>query len=204
METKQKEWKMDNTFKKERGVIVAGVGGQGAVTLARLILLAVYRAGFQCLQSEVHGLSQRGGAVSAHVVYGTEPVSSPAVMDGDADILIGMEPLETLRYVHMVKKDGTVISSLVPIKNMPNYPQEHTVKDAVLRISGVKTIDADKDTKNFGNKHAGSMSLLGLASNYLPVELDIWDRVLSEYFMKKGQKIVDMNVSAFGFGRSLI
>lgn len=194
---------MAETLKQAQGIIVAGVGGQGAITLAQLILGAAWRSGYHVIQSEVHGMSQRGGAVNAHVVFDSEPVTSPTIMEGGADVLIGMEPLETLRYVHMIKKEGAVISSLAPIKNMATYPDETSVIDALKQVPDVKMVDTVANAKELGNKHAGNMTLLGMASNYMPIDVELWKRIFTERFQAKGEKIINMNIEAFQFGRNL-
>ncbi len=195
--------KMTKTLDKAQGIIVAGVGGQGAITLAQLILGAAWRSGYSCLQSEVHGMSQRGGAVNAHIVFDTQIVTSPIIMEGAADVLVGMEPLETLRYVNMVGKGGAIISSISPIKNMAAYPEEETVMNGLKEVPNVMLVDTAANAKTLGNKHAGNMTLLGLASNYIPIENDIWELILTERFQAKGEKVIQKNIEAFAFGRAL-
>lgn len=193
---------MPKKLEKTQSIIVAGVGGQGAITLARLILSAAWRCGFFCLQSEVHGMSQRGGAVNAQVLFDSEPVSSPTAMEGSTDVLIGMEPLETLRYLHMVKWDGVVVCALAPVRNMADYPQEERVLAALERVPGLLQVDTEAHAKRLGSKHAGSMALLGAASDHLPIEADAWQSVIEESFRTKGEKVVRTNVEAFESGRN--
>ena len=193
---------MTGTLEKSQGIIVAGVGGQGAITLAQLILVAAWRCGYCCMQSEVHGMSQRGGAVNAHVVFDDEPVTSPTVMEGDTDILIGMEPLETLRYVHMVKKKGIVISSLVPIKNIVAYPNEEEVLEALRQVPNIALVDTRDNAKRPSDRQAGNMTLLGLASHYMPIDAAVWSDIFKERFTPKGEKVVQTNIEAFEFGRN--
>lgn len=195
---------MVQVLDKAQGIIVAGVGGQGAITLAQLILGAVWRSDYHCLQSEVHGMSQRGGAVNAHIVFDSKEVTSPTIMEGTADVLIGMEPLETLRYLHMVKDGGHIVSSLTPIVNMASYPEESTVLDAVKQVEGIHLVDTEANAKTLGNKHAGNMTLLGLASNFIPLDKDIWNSILEERFKAKGEKVIGRNKEAFAFGRELL
>ena len=195
---------MAKQLDKAIGVIVAGVGGQGAITLAQLILGAAWRSDYQCLQSEVHGMSQRGGAVNAHIVFDSETVTSPLITEGCADLLIGMEPLETLRYVHLVKADGVIISAIKPIINMDFYPEIDEVLEALKTVAGIHLVDTVANARKLGNKHAGNMTLLGLATNYLPIEVDIWSKILTESFQSKGDKVINKNIEALNFGRNLI
>ena len=103
---------MDRKIEKTFGIVVAGVGGQGTITLSQLILGAAWKSGYKALQSEVHGMSQRGGSVNAQILISSNEVSSPVIMEGAGELLIGVEPLETLRYLNLLKKDGITVSSL--------------------------------------------------------------------------------------------
>ena len=191
--------KLDKTF----GVIVAGVGGQGAITVAQLLLGAAWRSEYHCLQSEVHGMSQRGGAVNAHVVFDSVPVTSPIISEGTADLLIGIEPLETLRYISMLRSDAQIISSIAPVKNMDTYPEEEKIFAQLKKLSNVTLIDTEKYAKELSYRHAGNMILLGVASKHLPIEEKIWKQILEERFKSKGQEVIDKNFQAFEFGRNL-
>ena len=194
---------MEKLIKRPYGVIVAGVGGQGAITLAQLILVAAWKSGYFVHQAEVHGMSQRGGSVNAHVLFDTKEVSSPVVMQGSGDLLIGMEPLETLRYLYLLGKDACVISSVVPIKNMTEYPDTEKVLTELKATSGITLVEIDKHSKTLNNEKAGNMILLGIASKHLPVRSDIWEKVIYERFKQKGEEVVYKNIEAFGFGREL-
>lgn len=195
---------MTKQIDKPVGVIIAGVGGQGTLTLAQLVIGAAWKSGLYCLQSEVHGMSQRGGAVNAHVTMDSKPVSSPLLLDGSADLLIGMEPLETLRYLNYVNKDGFVVSSTSPIKNIPNYPEDAAVISEVKKIEGVITVDTNETSKTLKNKHAGNIILLGMASAHLPIKDQTWFDVFEERFSTKGDKVIQKNIEAFNYGKNLI
>ena len=186
------------------GLIVAGVGGQGAVTIAQLILGAAWKDGYHVLQSEVHGMSQRGGEVSAHIVFSNDPVMSPIIEQGDADFLLGLEPLETLRHLIYLKKDANFITSITTIENMENYPPSEKILSLLKSIDGVKMIDSDLIAKELNFTQGANMTLLGYASNYLPVSEGVWDGVIRERFVRKGEKIVDKNLLAFNTGKKLI
>jgi len=185
------------------GVIVAGVGGQGAVTVAQLVLGAAWRSKLFCLQSEVHGMSQRGGAVNAHILFDSEPVTSPTIVEGGADLLISMEPLETLRYLSMLKPNARIITSLSPIKNMSSYPDENKIITELNKLPNVLTIDTDKLSKELNNRQAANMILLGAASKSLPLEPTIWKQVIAERFKNSGPEIIEKNYQAFDVGNGL-
>lgn len=188
---------------KAEGIIVAGVGGQGALTLAQLILGAAWKSKFHVLQSEVHGMSQRGGAVNAHILFDTEPVTSPIVMEGDAEYLVSMEPLEALRYLPFMSKNSVMIVSTNPIKNMENYPDIESLLTELKNIPGLKLIDTDKYSKELNYRNAGNMILLGALSLHLPFPEEVWKETIKERFIEKGEKIIEQNMTAFNFGKNL-
>lgn len=186
------------------GLVVAGVGGQGALTIAQIILGAAWMDGYHVLQSEVHGMSQRGGEVSAHIIFSKDPVMSPTIEEGDADLLLGLEPLETLRHLTYLKKEANIITSITTIENMENYPTSKKILNLLKSIDGVIMIDSDLIAEEIHFSHGGNITLLGYASNYLPVNGEVWDKAIKERFKNKGNKIVDKNLLAFKTGKKLI
>ena len=191
---------MENT-NRPYGIIIGGVGGQGTITLAKMILTAAWKSGYNVMQSEVHGMSQRGGSVNAHILVDTKPVSSPVVMEGAGDLLIGLEPLETLRYLELLKRDATIITSTIPIKNMQNYPDSETIINELNNIAVL--IDTDKYNKELNNKRAGNIILLGIASLSLPISTEVWNEVFREKFETKDYPVLEKSINAFYFGREL-
>ena len=190
----------DNTF----GLAVAGVGGQGAITIAQLVLGAAWMSGLHVLQSEVHGMSQRGGEVSAHILISKKKVTSPIIEKGTGDLLIGLEPLEALRHIVYLKKGAHIITSNSPIKNMDSYPEIEKVKKLLSGIDGVKMIDSETLSKEMRFPQGGTIALLGAASEYLPISDDLWEKVLSERFKNKGEKVIEKNLRAFMTGKELV
>jgi len=181
---------------------VAGVGGQGAITIAQLVLGAAWKSGAHVLQSEIHGMSQRGGEVSAHIVFGEGEVTSPTIEEGTANVLLGLEPLECLRYVHFLKSGARVISSTTPIVNMDNYPQEKEVTSALGELDAVTLVDSSALSKELGFVQGGNMALLGMASTHLPIKKQFFEEAISERFQAKGKKIIEKNIKAFNHGRN--
>lgn len=194
---------MNSPMNKAQGVIIAGVGGQGALTIAQLVLGAAWKSKYHVLQSEVHGMSQRGGAVNAHVMFDTEPVTSPIVQEGAAEFFVGMEPLEALRYLPLMSKDGLMFVSMTPVKNLIEYPDLDKILEELRSISGVKLIDTDKYAKELNYKNAGNMILLGALSTHLPFSEEIWKDTIHERFIEKGEKVVEQNMIAFNFGKKI-
>jgi len=192
-----------NKFTKAQSVIIAGVGGQGAVTVAQLILGAAWKSKLHVLQSEVHGMSQRGGAVNAQVLFDTEPVTSPIVMEGAADYLVAMEPLEALRYLPLLSKEAVMVVSTVPLKNMANYPEISSVLKELESFKGITLVDTDRYAKELNYRNAGNMVLLGALSKSLPFSYEIWKETIAERFKDKGDKIIEQNFQAFDVGRKL-
>jgi indolepyruvate ferredoxin oxidoreductase, beta subunit len=190
----------DKTF----GLVVAGVGGQGAITIAQLVLGAAWMNGLHVLQSEVHGMSQRGGEVSAHILISKNKVTSPTIEKGTGDLLIGLEPLEALRHMVYLKKEAHIITSSSPIINMDSYPEIDKVKRLLSTIDGVEMINTDALSKEMRFPQGGTIALLGAASVFLPMGDDTWEKVLSERFKSKGEKVIEKNLRAFMTGKELV
>jgi len=104
-------------------VILAGVGGQGVLSIAAIIGMAAVDAGLHIKQAEVHGMSQRGGAVQSHLRIADHPIYSDLIPQGQTDMLLSMEPMETLRYVPFLSSEGVIVADDEPVINIPNYPQ---------------------------------------------------------------------------------
>lgn len=189
-----------NTF----GLLVAGVGGQGTITIAQLVLGAAWLSNLHVLQSEVHGMSQRGGEVSAHILFSKEKVTSPTIEAGTGNALLGLEPLETLRHLVYLKKEAAVISSLSPIINMETYPDVNKIIELLATVAGIKLIDSAAISQELHFSQGGNIALLGATSHYLPIDPGIWEKVIAERFQSKGDKIIEQNIKAFNMGKDLI
>ncbi|HBM15111.1 MAG TPA: indolepyruvate oxidoreductase [Lentisphaeria bacterium] len=195
---------MDNVnISKPFSVIIAGVGGQGIVTLSQLVMSAAWKSGYYAIQSEVHGMSQRGGSVNAQILFDKFPVTSPTVLEGTAKLLIGMEPLESLRYFNLLEKNVSVICSSSPVRNMPIYPNVDRLLAEIKKIEDSLIVDTDKISEELGSKGAGNIVLLGAASKKLPFTNEIWYQTIKERFASKEQSIIDKNIEAFNYGRKL-
>lgn len=186
------------------GIVLSGVGGQGVLSLAQILLEALRRSGLHALQSEIHGMSQRGGSVHAQVCYSEIPLSSPILDEGGADLLIALEPLEALRYVSMLRISGHLIVSEEPQMDMAGYPPLEDVYAALKEVPGVHLIDTEDLARRLGHRQAGGMTLLGMASRFMPVEDAVWRDVIAQRFEAKGARITDKNLEAFEAGRGLI
>jgi indolepyruvate ferredoxin oxidoreductase beta subunit len=187
---------LDRTWR----LVIAGVGGQGTLTLAQIVMEVARRAGHFALQSELHGMSQRGGAVHACLTIARTPVSTPVIMDGTGDLLIALEPLEAVRYVPLLRRDAPMLVARDPIKTLEGYPPEAQLFGALEATAGCELVATEGLTRTFRFKQAVGMVLLGRAAARLPFPRALWDEVIAERLASKGQAAIDRNLRAFAHG----
>ncbi|MBK9291083.1 MAG: indolepyruvate oxidoreductase subunit beta [Bacteroidetes bacterium] len=185
----------------KKDIILAGVGGQGILSIAACIGLAALREGLQLKQAEVHGMSQRGGAVQSHLRISDQPIASDIIPEGRANIILSVEPMEALRYLPMLASDGWVVTSINPYINIPDYPQLDAILAEIWKCRHYVTVDADDMAKNAGSIKAANMVMLGAASPLLGLSPAALEQSVTELFTAKGQAIVDLNIRAFRAGR---
>lgn len=182
-------------------MILCGVGGQGVLSLAAIIAKASLSAHLNVRQSEVHGMSQRGGEVSSHLRIGDEEIVGDLVPSGTADLIISMEPMESLRYLNYLKPNGIVITASEPVKNISNYPDVNAVYAKIAEIPGSLCLKAEAMAEAAGSRRASNMVLIGAAASFLPLETDGLQNAIRETFASKGESIVETNLKAFDAGR---
>jgi indolepyruvate ferredoxin oxidoreductase beta subunit len=192
------------TTPRIHGIVLSGVGGQGVLSLAQIVLEALRRSGLHALQSEIHGMSQRGGSVHAQVCFSESPLSSPIIDDGCADLLISLEPLEALRYVAMLRMNGHLVVAEEPQVNMEGYPPLEDVYAALKAVRGAHLVDTEDLARRLNHRQAGGMALLGMASKFLPVSDAVWHQVIAQRFEAKGARVTEKNLEAFEAGRGLV
>ncbi|MBN2246282.1 MAG: indolepyruvate oxidoreductase subunit beta [Candidatus Aminicenantes bacterium] len=185
----------------KQDIILAGVGGQGILSIAFVIDNAALLDGLNFKQAEVHGMSQRGGAVQSHLRLSDEHIHSDLVPRGTADIILSVEPLEALRYVDYLSEEGKIITSSTPYVNIPDYPDLEGVLEKVGEISHPIIIDSKKLAAEAGSVRAQNMVMLGAASLDLIVEENSLLKFIEVLFKPKGQALVDMNHKAFELGK---
>lgn len=183
-------------------IILAGVGGQGILTIAAIIGRAAMKVGLNVKQSEVHGMSQRGGAVLAHLRLSSDPIFSDLIADGAADIIIAVEPMEALRHIRGLSASGVILANSKPVKNIGDYPETEDVIAAVKQVPNSVVIDADGIAASLGNPRAMNTVMLGAISKFLSLDSALLRDVIAENFARKGQAVVDMNLKAFDAGRA--
>lgn len=182
-------------------IILSGVGGQGVLSVAGIIATAAMMDGYSVRQSEVHGMAQRGGAVQAHMRISDETIESDLIGKGTADMILSMEPLESLRYIDYLSETGTLITSSNPFKNIPNYPELDKVLDTIKKVPAGTVVDAESLAKEAGSVRATNMVMVGASSEKLPVKEETLMKAIKDIFMRKGEKIVEMNYKAFSLGK---
>ncbi len=187
----------------KKDIIIAGVGGQGILTIATVIGTAALMEGLQLKQAEVHGMSQRGGDIQSNLRISSKPIASDLIPEGKADLIISVEPMESLRYVNMLDKNkGRLVTSMNPIINTLNYPPIEDILKAVWNVPGNVTIDAEKVAKEKGSIKAANIVVLGAASPYLGINFESLERAIESIFSKKGQDIINLNLKALSAGKN--
>ena len=179
---------------------LAGVGGQGVLSLAAVIAKAAMAAGLEVRQSEVHGMSQRGGGVQAHLRIADGPVYSDLIPSGGADMILSMEPLEALRYLPFLRPDGVVVTASEPVVNIPDYPDLESVLAAIRALPSAKIVDAEEIAKQAGNPKAVNMALVGAAGTWLPLSEEVIADSVRDMFARKDPRVIDANMKALALG----
>jgi len=182
-------------------VLAVGVGGQGIITLTHLLSEAAFRAGYDAKQSEIHGLSQRGGSVSGQVRWGRK-VYTPIIMEGEADFLLALEELEALRNAHRLKPGGLMLVNdfrMLPatvVSGAADFPDE--IDEKLAEYGRLQRIPATRIAQELGNIRMSNIVLLGVLSRHLDMVEEIWQAVIRE---NCPAKFVEQNIAAFSRGR---
>lgn len=182
-------------------IVLSGVGGQGILSIASIIGLAAIENGLYLKQSEVHGMSQRGGDVQSHLRLSDKPVISDLIPYGKADLIISVEPMESLRYLPWLSSKGWLVTNSTPYINITDYPPVEEILDQIRKIRNHKIIDADQIAKNIGSARSGNMVILGAASPFIEIPFSSLENAVKSFFSRKGQEIVDLNIKALNAGR---
>jgi len=182
-------------------IILAGVGGQGILSIAAILGAAALNENLYLKQAETHGMSQRGGEVVSHLRISDTPIYSDLIPLGSAELILSVEPLESLRYLPWLKENGCLVTSTTEFRNIPNYPKlEHTFFELSKKLKIVQ-IDADKLAHETGNPKASNMVILGAASPFIHIDEKIILKAIETVFASKGDAVVESNRLAFLAGR---
>ena len=189
----------------KKDIILAGVGGQGILTIATIIGDAATAAGLNLKQAEVHGMSQRGGDVQSNLRLSTKPIHSDLIKQGAADLIISMEPMEALRYLPYLNNEGWVVTSSHPFKNIPNYPEEEALMQELNNLPQVAAFPIEDVSKENNLPKSANVVLLGMAAKYIEILTPEQLREsIARVFAAKGEKIVEANQQAFDLGLNAI
>ena len=185
----------------KKDIILAGVGGQGLLTIAAVIGEAALKSGLFIKQAEVHGMAQRGGVVQSHVRLSDSTIYSDLISEGSADLILATEPLEALRYLEYLKEGGMLVTNSVPFKNVDPYPQDEEIKGRIEALPHHLLIDAIAVAKEAGSTLCANMVVLGAGSPFIGIPEDALRAAIEQIFSSKGEKIVGTNLKGFELGR---
>ena len=186
----------------DKNIILAGVGGQGILSIAFVIDNAALDSGYEFKQAEVHGMAQRGGAVQSHLRYADRAIHSDLIPVGRANLVLSVEPLEVLRYWHYLEPGGWVVSSVTPYINIPDYPELDQLIARLAAYENVVLVNSATLAKAAGNLRSQNMVAVGAASPLLDFSEETLLKYVEMLFARKGDKIVQVNRSAFRLGRA--
>ena len=173
-------------------IILCGVGGQGILSIATIIGEAAMNENLYIKQAEVHGSNLR---------ISSNPIASDLIPKGGADVIISMEPMEALRYLPYLSKNGWIITSSTPFVNIPNYPDIEVIKADLQKLPNVIMLDIEEKAKDAGVPRSANVILLGAAQKALGIEYEKLEDAIRRVFGRKGEAIVEANIKALAIGR---
>lgn len=182
-------------------IILAGVGGQGILSIAATIGMAALHNNLYLKQAEVHGMSQRGGAVQSNMRISDKEIASDLIPMGSADIILSVEPMESLRYLPYLKKDGWLVTNTTPFINITNYPEIEEILAEVKKQKNYVALDADKIASEIGSKRSSNIVMLGAATPFFEISFESFEEGIRKIFARKGDDIINMNLQALRAGR---
>jgi len=186
---------------RKQDIILAGVGGQGILSIAFVIDNAALKEGFNVKQAEVHGMAQRGGAVQSHLRLSKDRIWSDLIPRGEADMILSVEPLEALRYLDFLHPGGKLVTSSTPFVNIPDYPDQGKLIGRIREIPGSVIVDSEALAKEAGTSKVQNTVMLGAAAKDLVVTEDSLLESIKVLFAPRGDKVLEANIRAFELGR---
>ena len=185
----------------KKDIILAGVGGQGILSIATVIGEAALKEGLNIKQAEVHGMSQRGGDVQSNLRISSDPIASDLIPKGCADLIISLEPMEALRYLPWLSKEGWIVTNTTPFINIHNYPETEVIMDELKKLKNTILVDVDSIAREAGNPRGANIALLGACSHLLGMESQQFEEGIRRIFSDKGEGVVEANLKAFKAGQ---
>lgn len=192
---------LKNKDNMKSDIILAGVGGQGILTIATILGAAALAEDLNLKQAEVHGMSQRGGDVQSNLRISSEPIHSDLIPLGGADLIVSLEPMEALRYLPWLSRQGWIVTSALPFVNIDNYPEMEKIEAELARHGHVVAFDMEAAAKEVASARSSNLVLLGAASPFIDMQPEKIEAAIAEVFGSKGENIVNANIAAFRLGR---
>ncbi|HPT31435.1 MAG TPA: indolepyruvate oxidoreductase subunit beta [Prolixibacteraceae bacterium] len=181
-------------------LILAGVGGQGILSIAAIVGAAAIEKGLYLKQSETHGMSQRGGAVVSHLRIADRPIASDLIPQGGADVILSVEPMESLRYLPFLSEKGWVVTNSTMFNNIPDYPEFELIEKEIRKLPHSVLLDADAIARKLGHPRGSNMVMLGAASPFLRLSKEEIIGGIEMIFRRKGPDVIKANINAFEAG----
>lgn len=178
-------------------IILAGVGGQGILSIAAIIGAAAVEKGWYLKQAETHGMSQRGGAVVSHLRLADYPISSDLIPRGSADVILAVEPMESLRYLPFLSSLGWIVTNSTVFENIPDYPDFQMIRQEINKMPHALMLDADQIARDLGNPRGSNMVMLGAASPFFHLSEEELLNGIRSIFREKGGEVINSNIQAF-------
>lgn len=183
-------------------IILAGVGGQGILTIATILGAAALEENLYLKQAEVHGMSQRGGDVQSNLRLSSSPIHSDLIPLAKADLIVSLEPMEALRYLPYLAPEGWVVTGTTPMVNIDNYPDMNEVENELRALPRVVAFDMEEIAKELKSPRSSNMVLLGAASPFIDIAPEKIEDAIRNFFIRKGEAVAQANIAAFRAGRS--
>lgn len=181
-------------------IVLAGVGGQGILSIATILGKAALKENLYIKQAEVHGMSQRGGDVQSNLRISSNPIASDLIPKGKADLIVSLEPMEALRYRAYLAPEGWTVTNTAPFVNIPVYPELEKIMAGLREHGNLIAFDVDELAKANGSPRTANMVLLGACAPFIGIGAKEIEDAIAEIFGPKGEAIVEMNIKAFRAG----
>ncbi|RLD62476.1 MAG: indolepyruvate oxidoreductase subunit beta [Bacteroidetes bacterium] len=182
-------------------IILAGVGGQGILSIAAIIGMAALENKLFLKQAEVHGMSQRGGDVQSNLRISSKEIASDLIPMGKADLILSVEPMESLRYLPYLSQNGYLVTNTNSFNNIPDYPEEEKLISKIKSLQNHVAIDANKIASEIGSPRSMNIVILGAASPFIDMPFESLENGIRKIFAKKGDDVINVNLKALKSGR---